>query len=306
MVIGSGATAVTLLPALAKTAKHVTMLQRSPTYIASRPEQDVMANVMRRCLPTKLAYSLSRWRKILLGMFMYSLSKRRPETVKKLIRAGIVEALGEDYPVDKHFKPDYQPWDQRACLVPDGDLFEAIKNGSASVVTEHIETFTETGVKLVTGEELPADLIVTATGLNAEILGTYQISIDNQPFNAADSYCYKGMMLSGLPNFAFSMGYTNASWTLKSDLVGQYVCRLINHMDKHHQHFCQPVLPVEGIEAEPFIDFTSGYIARALDKMPKQGRKKPWKLNQNYILDRISLRYSSVVDDSIMFSSIKK
>jgi len=305
IVIGSGATAVTLVPALAATAKHVTMLQRSPSYIASRPEQDVFANVMRRYLPPNLAYSLIRWIKILQGMFMYSLSRRRPEKVKKVIRQGVIDELGEDYPVDVHFKPNYQPWDQRACLVPDGDLFNAIKNGFASVVTAHIDKFTKTGLTLKSGKVLSADIIVTATGLKLDILGSYQLSIDHKPFKVADSYCYKGMMLSGLPNFAFSMGYTNASWTLKSDLVGQYVCRLINHMDKHQHQYCQPVLPVSGIEAVPFIEFTSGYIARALDKMPKQGREKPWRLNQNYILDRISLSYSSVVDNIIIFSSNK-
>jgi cation diffusion facilitator CzcD-associated flavoprotein CzcO len=304
VVIGSGATAVTLVPAMAATAGHVTMLQRSPTYIASGPEKDIFANVMRRYLPAKLAYSLSRWRKILLGMFMYSIARRRPESVKKVIRDGIIDVLGKDYPVDKHFKPNYQPWDQRACLAPDGDLFNAIKNGSASVVTDHIDTFTATGITLQSGEELAADIIITATGLNLAILGSYEISVDNKPFNAADSYCYKGMMLSGLPNFAFSMGYTNASWTLKSDLVGQYVCRLINHMHKHQHHYCQPVLPINGMESEPFINFTSGYITRSLDQMPKQGRDKPWKLNQNYILDRMSLSYTSVVDDSIVFSTI--
>jgi len=304
IVIGSGATAVTIVPAMATMAGHVTMLQRSPTYIASRPEQDAFANVMRRYLPAKLAYSLSRWNKILQGMFMFSMARRHPESAKKAIRDGVIDALGEDYPVDEHFKPSYQPWDQRACLVPDGDLFNAIKNGSASVVTEHIDTFTATGIKLQSGEELTADIIVTATGLNLDILGSFELSVDNKPFNAADSYCYKGMMLSGLPNFAFSMGYTNASWTLKSDLVGQYVCRLINHMDKHQHHFCQPVLPVNGIETEAFMNFTSGYITRALDKIPKQGRDKPWKLNQNYILDRMSLSYESVVNDSIVFASI--
>ncbi|WP_293750886.1 NAD(P)/FAD-dependent oxidoreductase [uncultured Paraglaciecola sp.] len=305
IVIGSGATAVTLVPALAATAGHVTMLQRSPTYIASRPEQDVFANVIRRYLPVKLAYSIIRWVKILQGMLLFNLSRRRPEKVKKAIRQGVIDALGEDYPVDTHFNPSYQPWDQRACLIPDGDLFSAIKSGTASVVTEHIDTFTETGVKLQSGEELAADIIVTATGLNLEILSSYQLSVDQKPFSVADSYCYKGMMLNGLPNFAFSMGYTNASWTLKSDLVGQYVCRLINHMHKHHYDYCEPVLPANGIESEPFIDFTSGYITRALDKMPKQGRDKPWKLNQNYILDSLSLHYSSVVDDSIVFSTIQ-
>jgi monooxygenase len=304
IVIGSGATAVTLVPAMAMTAEHVTMLQRSPTYIGSIPEQDKFANVIRRYLPAKLAYSLSRWRKILLGMFMYSMSRRRPEFVKKIIREGIINVLGKDYPVDKHFKPNYQPWDQRACLVPDGDLFNAIKNGSASVVTDQIDTFTPTGVKLQSGKELSSDIIITATGLNLDILGSYRLSVDDKPFNPADSYCYKGMMLSGLPNFAFSMGYTNASWTLKSDLVGQYVCRLINHMDKHQYHYCQLVLPSGGIEAEPFINFTSSYITRALHKMPKQGPDEPWKLNQNYILDRMSLNHRSLEDESIVFASI--
>lgn len=304
VVIGSGATAITLVPAMAKTAGHITMLQRSPSYVASIPEQDVFANVMRRYLPTKLAYRLTRWKKILLSMFMFNLARQRPEWVKKAIRDGIIDVLGDDYPVDKHFKPRYQPWDQRVCVVPDGDLFNAIKNGSASVVTDHIDSFTATGVKLQSGEELVADIIVTATGLQLEVMGSYQLSVDNKPFHTGDSYCYKGMMLSGLPNFAFSMGYTNASWTLKSDLVGQYVCRLINHMDKHQYQCCLPVLPNEDIEAKPLINFTSGYIVRALSKMPKQGRDKPWKVNQNYILDWLSLHYSSVVDEYIVFSSI--
>ncbi|MFT6898461.1 MAG: monooxygenase [Paraglaciecola sp.] len=304
IVIGSGATAVTLVPTMAATATHVTMLQRSPTYVASLPEQDVFANFMRRYLPAKLAYSLSRWRKILLNMFIFNMARRRPESVKKALRQGVIDALGEDYPVDKHFKPHYQPWDQRICLVPDGDLFTRIKSGAATIVTDHIDTFTTTGIKLQSGEELTADIIVTATGLKLEVLGSYELSVNNKPFNVANSYCYKGMMLSGLPNFAFSIGYTNASWTLKSDLVGQYVCRLLNHMDKHQHHYCQPVLPSAGIETEPLMDFTSGYVLRALEKMPKQGRAKPWKLNQNYILDRLSLSYASVLDDSIVFSSI--
>jgi cation diffusion facilitator CzcD-associated flavoprotein CzcO len=304
IVIGSGATAATLVPAMAKSAGHVTMLQRSPSYVLSVPQQDHITTFLHKYLPAKLAYSLSRWRKILLGMFFFRLARRRPESAIKTLRAGVIDALGEDYEVDKHFKPSYQPWDQRVCLVPDGDLFNAIKSGSANVVTEHIDTFIPTGIKLQSGEELTADIIVSATGLQLDILGSYQLSVDNKPFNIGDSYCYKGMMLSGLPNFAFSMGYTNASWTLKSDLVGQYVCRLINHMDKHQHHYCQPVLPIDGIEAEPLMDFTSSYVLRALDKMPKQGSTKPWRLNQNYILDRMSLNYASVVDESIVFSSI--
>ncbi|WP_299071848.1 NAD(P)/FAD-dependent oxidoreductase, partial [uncultured Paraglaciecola sp.] len=251
VVIGSGATAVTLVPTLAEKAEHVTMLQRSPTYIAARPGQDAFADFMRKYLPAKLAYSLSRWKNILINMFTYSLARRRPELVKKAIRKGILDVLGDDYPVDEHFKPSYQPWDQRVCLVPDGDLFQAIKTGSASVVTNHIDCFTSTGVKLQSGEELTADVIVTATGLEISVLGNYQLSIDDKPLQLSDSYCYKGMMLSGIPNFVFSMGYTNASWTLKSDLIAQYVCRLINHMEKHQYQYCEPKVPDSGIEDEP-------------------------------------------------------
>jgi monooxygenase len=306
IVIGSGATAVTLVPAMAKTAEHVIMLQRSASYVIARPSQDRLANFMRRYLPAKLAYSLSRWKNILLGMFFYRLAKRRPNAIKKLIRTEIIAALGEGYPVDKHFKPSYQPWDQRLCVVPDGDLFSAIKNGSASIVTNHIDSFTATGIKLQDGEELHADIIVTATGLNLDVLGSFQISVDNALFNTAASYCYKGMMLSGLPNFAFSSGYTNASWTLKTDLVDKYVCRLINYMDKYQHDCCQPVLPDDDMVTNPLIDFNSSYVLRSLDKMPQQGRTKPWKLNQNYILDRISLKYESVVDGSLVFSSIAR
>jgi len=304
IVIGSGATAVTLVPAMAKTAAHVTMLQRSPSYVLARPEQDAVANFLRRCLPAKAAYSISRWKNILLGMLMYKIAKSRPEVLKKLLRKEIFAVLGKDYPVDKHFKPSYEPWDQRLCLVPNGDLFSAIKDGSASVVTDQIDCFTKQGIKLQSGEVLEADIIVTATGLTLQVLGSYELSVDNTTFTPAHSYCYKGMMLSSLPNFAFTMGYTNASWTLKSDLVGQYVCRLINHMDKHQYDYCQPVLPAQGIQAEPLIDFTSSYVLRSLSQMPQQGSSKPWKLNQNYVLDRISLGYSSVIDDSLMFASI--
>ena len=303
IVIGSGATAVTLVPTMAKTAAGVTMLQRSPTYIASRPEQDALANTLRRYLPAKLAYGISRWKSVLLGMYTYKLSKRKPELVKKHIIGGIKAFLGADYDVEKHFTPSYKPWDQRVCLVPDGDLFKAIKNGSAVMVTDHIDSFTPTGIKLKSGEELSADIIVTATGLKAEMFSGMQLSVDNSVVNPADSFCYKGMMLSGLPNFAFSMGYTNASWTLKSDLVGEYVCRLINHMDKHGSDYCTPLVPAKGIAEEPMMDFTSGYVLRALDQMPKQGTAKPWKLHQNYILDRLSLGMGSVVDDCIDFGN---
>lgn len=301
VVIGSGATAVTLVPSMAPTAAQVTMLQRSPTFIASRPAQDRSADFLRRWLPSKAAYWLVRWKNILLGMYLFNLARRKPEGVKQFIVNAIKDELGPDYDVDKHFTPSYNPWDQRLCLVPDGDLFKAIKAGKANVVTDTIERFTERGIALTSGEHLEADIIVTATGLQAELLSGVGVSVDGQAVNIGDTFCYKGMMLSGLPNFAFSMGYTNASWTLKSDLVGEYVCRLLNHMDKHGLSQCTPTLPAGGIEVEPMMDFSSGYVVRARDKLPKQGAAAPWRLHQNYILDRIGLGMGKVTDDSIVF-----
>jgi len=301
VVIGSGATAVTLLPTMAKKTASITMLQRSPTYIAARPEQDKIANFLRRVLPTRFAYSINRWKNILLGMYLFSFARRKPEKTKKLLKADVRQHLGPDYDVDKHFTPRYNPWDQRLCLVPDGDLFDAIRRGTASIVTDEIDRFTENGIKLKSGEELSADVIVTATGLNAELLSGMQLSVDGNAVDLAKEFVYKGMMLSGLPNFAFSVGYTNASWTLKSDMVGEYVCRLLNYMDKRGFHMCVATVPAEGIESAPLIDFSSGYIRRALDQMPKQGVVRPWKLHQNYILDRISLGWGSVTDVNIVF-----
>ena len=304
VVIGSGATAVTLVPTLAKTAASVTMLQRSPTYIASRPEQDTLANSFRRYLPTKWAYRLSRWKQILLHLYIYSFCKRHPERAKRLIIKGVKEQLGDDYDVAKHFTPSYNPWDQRICLVPDGDLFAAINSGVADVVTDHIDAFTSSGIRLQSGDELSADIIVTATGLNVEIFSGMELSVDGRVINPAETYCYKGMMLSGLPNLAFSMGYTNASWTLKSDLVAEYVCRLLNHMDAKGESFCTPMVPEEGVEEEPFMDFTSGYVTRALASLPKQGVSKPWKLYQNYIKDRLSLGRGAFEDDCMKFGRV--
>ncbi|MCP5131320.1 MAG: NAD(P)/FAD-dependent oxidoreductase [Pseudomonadales bacterium] len=302
IVIGSGATAVTLVPSLAETAANVIMLQRSPTYIASRPEQDAFGNAARKYLPAGLAYSVTRWKNILWGMYTYRLSRRRPELIKKFIINGVREYLGRDYDVEKHFTPSYNPWDQRVCLVPDGDLFKAIKRGAVTMVTDHIDRFTETGIALKSGEQLAADIIVTATGLNAEIFSGMQLSVDGTPVEPAKTVSYKGMMLSGLPNFVFSMGYTNASWTLKSDLVGEYMCRLLKYMDKHGFRMCVPTLPAEGIEPDLMMNLTSGYVLRARDSMPRQGAARPWKLYQNYILDRFSLGMGSVTDSGIRFS----
>jgi cation diffusion facilitator CzcD-associated flavoprotein CzcO len=302
IVIGSGATAVTLVPTMAETAEQVVMLQRSPTYIAALPEQDQFANFVRRHLPVKVAYSLSRWKKILMSIFMFNFAKRYPNKTKKMIMDGAKAYLGDDFDIYKHFSPTYKPWDQRICAVPDGDLFKSIRSGKAVVVTDHIDRFTESGIRLKSGEELSADIIVTATGLNAAIFHNMTFEVDGKNIEIDKTFCYKGMMLSGMPNFAFSMGYTNASWTLKSDLVGQYVARLLNYMSEKSFSKSLPTVPEQGIEVEPMMDFSSGYVLRSIDTMPKQGRNKPWRLHQNYILDRISLSTSSINDSYINFS----
>ncbi len=303
VVIGSGATAVTLVPALAKTAAHVTMLQRSPSYILSLPERDPIANALRRFLPASVAYGITRWKNVLLGMLIFTLSRHAPELVKKLIRGGVKSQLGPDYDVDTHFKPRYNPWDQRLCLVPDADLFKAIREGRASVVTDHIETFTEKGLRLRSGAELEADLIVTATGLDLLALGGIQLVVDGRMVEVAKTMSYKGMMLSGVPNLAVALGYTNASWTLKCDLTCGYVCRLINFMEKQGYRQCTAQNRDPSIREVPFIDFSSGYVQRSIHKFPKQGSKAPWRLYQNYALDIVALRFGALEDGAMVFSS---
>jgi monooxygenase len=303
VVIGSGATAVTIVPEMAKTAAHVTMLQRSPTYVISLPAEDFIANGLRRVLPVKLAYLLTRWKNVLFGMLFFQLSRRRPEMIKKLIANGVRRALGPDYDVDTHFTPRYNPWDQRLCLVPNGDLFEAIKAGRVDVVTDRIDTFTEKGLKLASGRELEADLIVTATGLNLQLLGGMQVSVDGREVDLAKTLNYKGMMFSDVPNLASSFGYTNASWTLKCDLTCEYVCRLLNHMDEHGYRQCTPRQIDPSLAEEPWIDFSSGYVQRSLHKLPKQGSRLPWKLHQNYAFDIMMLRYGRVDDGVMEFQS---
>ena len=302
VVIGSGATAVTLVPALAHDAAHVTMLQRSPTYVVSLPEQDSLANWLRRHLPAKLAYGITRWKNVLLGMWFFRMSRKRPERVKRMILRMVRRQLGPDYDVDTHFTPRYNPWDQRLCLVPDGDLFKAIRDGRASVVTDHIETFTEKGIKLQSGEELAADLIVTATGLDLLPVNGLQLRVDGQPVDPAKTLSYKGMMYSDVPNLASAFGYTNASWTLKCDLTCEYVCRLLNHMQKHGYGQCTPRNHDSSIQEEPWIDFSSGYIQRAMEKFPKQGSRRPWKLYQNYALDIVSLGFGRIDDGTMQFA----
>ena len=291
VVIGSGATAVTLVPELAKKAAHVTMLQRSPTYIVALPSEDVIATNLKRWLPGRLAYGLTRWKQILLSLYIFQRCRRDPAKVKRLIEGGVRKALGPDYDVAKHFTPRYNPWDQRLCLAPDGDFFAAIKSGSASVATDEIDRITATGIQLKSGPHLDADLIVTATGLNLQVLGAVQLSVDGVVVDPAQTLNYKGLMFSGVPNLAFSFGYTNASWTLRCDLTCEYVCRLLNHMKKHGRKQCTPRNTDASITEQPWVDFSSGYFARSLHLFPKQGSKAPWKLHQNYPKDILLLRF---------------
>ena len=302
VIIGSGATAVTLVPALAQTAAHVIMLQRSPTYVVARPSEDVMANRLRRYLPARLAYAITRWKRVLLGMYIFHLCRSNPNKVRNLLQGGVRMALGPDYDVKKHFTPRYNPWDQRLCLVPDGDLFDAIKSGKASVVTDEIERFTPAGLKLRSGEALDADIIVTATGLNLQVLGGLALTVDGQQVDMARTLNYKGLMYSGIPNLASSFGYTNASWTLKCDLTCEYVCRLLNHMKKNGIAQCTPRNTDATITEEPWVDFSSSYFARSMHLFPKQGSKAPWKLYQNYPKDILLLRFGKVDDGVLQFA----
>lgn len=299
LVIGSGATAVTLVPAMAETAKHVTMLQRSPTYIITMPSQDKIANAFRKLLPDKAAYTLSRWKNILRQSFFYTLSRRRPSLMKRLIAKGIKTELGEEHLDD--FTPRYDPWDQRLCIVPDSDMFRSIKSGKASIVTGEIETFTETGVRLKSGEMINADIIVTATGLILKIMDGLKLTVDGKPVVLSEKVAYKGMMYNDVPNLAQAFGYTNASWTLKCDLTSEYVCRLVNYMDEHDFRYCVPRLKDPSVTREPALDFNSGYVLRALGEIPSQGSKHPWRLHQNYFKDLRMLRYGRLEDDTMEF-----
>ncbi|MFL5823051.1 MAG: flavin-containing monooxygenase [Solirubrobacteraceae bacterium] len=302
VVIGSGATAVTLVPSMADQAAHVTMLQRSPSYVVSLPGQDPLARVLRRVLPAKRAYAIIRWKNVLVTSAFFRLSRRQPELVKRLLRKGVQRRLPPGFDVDMHFKPRYNPWDQRMCLVPDGDLFEAISLGQVSLVTDEIDTFTEHGIRLKSGKEIEADLIVTATGLNLQPLGGLEPSIDGQPVDMPKSMVYKGCMFSGVPNLALSFGYTNASWTLKADLICQFVTRLINHMDANGYTQCVPVNRDPTITETPFVDFTPGYFLRSMHQLPKQGSKLPWRLHQNYIRDLQLIKRAPLEDGVLDFS----
>jgi monooxygenase len=301
VVIGSGATAVTLVPAMAERAAHVTMLQRSPSYIVSLPGRDRLADALRRRLPRRLAFSVARWKNVLMQMLAFTISRRAPRFARNLVRRWVQNQLPADFDVDTHFNPPYEPWDQRLCLVPDGDLFEAIASGRASVVTDRIRAFTEQGLELESGRRLDADVIVTATGFNLLVLGGIELSIDGAPVDLSQAVAYKGMMFSGVPNLALTLGYTNASWTLKADLVAKYVCRLLEHMDRHGYAVCIPQGPDPSLPTEPFLNLRSGYVLRAIDELPKQGATLPWRLHQNYLRD-VRLLKRGPVDDAMRFS----
>lgn len=301
VVIGSGATAMTLVPTMAKDAEQVVMLQRSPTYVISRPAEDKLANRLRRYLPAMLAYQLIRWRNILLHMFFFNLARRRPERFRDRLLGMVRRELGADYDVARHFTPSYRPWQQRLCLVPDSDLFKALRSGRAKMVTGHIDSFNEQGIRLQSGEQLDADIIVSATGLRLLLLGGMHVSVDGRQVNFADTFGYKGMMFSGVPNLAVAFGYTNASWTLKADLSSEFVCRLLKHMQAQGKPVVVPVLDDQPLQATPWLDFTSGYVMRAMQLFPKQGNRLPWKLHQNYLKDLFLLRYSRLEDGVLRF-----
>ncbi|MFG1954404.1 flavin-containing monooxygenase [Micromonospora sp. NPDC048830] len=301
VVIGSGATAVTLVPALAERAAHVTMLQRSPTYVIALSSRDGLADALRRRLPARVAYPLVRWKNVLLGVANFQLSRRAPRLVRRFLLRAAAGRLPAGYDVQRHFSPRYDPWDQRLCVVPDGDLFTAVGQGRADVVTDRIDTFTPTGLRLASGAELTADVVVTATGLNLLALGGMTVTVDGAEVDLAQTVAYKGMMLSGVPNLAMTIGYTNASWTLKADLVAAYVCRLLRHLDVTGQQVVTPLAPASGQRA-PLIDLKSGYVRRSVDALPKQGASAPWRLYQNYPRDVLLMRHGRLTDAGVRFS----
>jgi monooxygenase len=300
VVIGSGATAVTLVPEMSRDTASMTMLQRSPTYIASVPERDAMAETLRKWLPDSTVFRLTRWKRVLFQMYVYQLSRKKPKQLRHFLLKKVREELGPDYDVATHFTPSYNPWDQRLCAVPDGDMFAAIREGRADVVTDHIESFNAKGIHLQSGKQLDADIIILATGLNLKFAGGVQYSMDGEAIDFTEHYVYRGMMFSDIPNLAFIVGYTNSSWTLKADLTSNYVCRLLNEMLSSG---CKSVTPrvKDAIGESPLLDFEAGYVLRSREQFPKQGDRLPWKVYQNYIRDFFSLGYSSLKDDELEF-----
>ena len=301
VVIGSGATAVTLVPAIAEKAGHVTMLQRSPSYVVSAPSEDSWNKALNKILPTRLTYFLIRWKNVLRTSLGFYLSRKYPSKVKERLINLVREELGENFDVEKHFTPRYNPWDQRMCLVPDSDLFNAINDERASIITDHIDKFTEEGIQIKSGEVIDADIIVTATGIEINALNDIDVTIDQLKVEPHNNLSYKGMMLSGVPNLAFSFGYVNASWTLRADLTCEYVCRLLNQMDKQGVTTCIPEEDPNAMVDDEYIDFTSGYVQRALDRLPKQGKKSPWRQYQNYLKDIFLVRLFSKKDSTLRF-----
>ncbi len=302
VIIGSGATAVTIAPVMAEKAAQVSVLQRSPSYVVARPMEDAIEKAIRRWLPTSWTYTLVRWKNILLTLYFYKQSRKNPAGAKKFILDQVREALGPDYDIETHFTPSYNVWDQRVCMVPDGDLFKAIRAGTVSMVTDHIETFDETGIQLRSGEHLDADLIVPATGLKLQLLADVPLTVDGKKVNPSDSFQYKGVMFSDIPNLAWTIGYTNSSWTLKADLTGEYVARLLRTMDRKKAKICVPQLNDPEVVAEDFFDFTSGYVERGKHVLPKVGSKFPWRLKQDYVRDIFVLRFGRVDDGTMVFS----
>lgn len=303
VIIGSGATAVTLIPAMAATAGHVTMLQRSPSYIVPVPSEDTIANALRKLLGKKRGYAIARRKNIAKQRSIYRFSQTHPAAARRLIRYLNAKQLPKGYPVDEHFKPAYNPWDQRMCAVPDADMFAAIRNGDASVVTDRIDTFTERGIRLASGREIEADIVVTATGLNLLAFGGMSLTVDGGAVDLSETVAFKGMLLSGVPNFAFAVGYTNSSWTLKVDLVCEHFCRLLAHMDAHGYTVCCPQTSDPQMATRPLLDFAAGYVQRAIDGFPRQGSDGPWRMSMDYRSDVKLLRDGPVADDALRFST---
>ncbi len=305
VIIGSGATAVTLAPAIAQKAEHVTMLQRSPTYIVGRPAIDEIAQRLQRRLPSWITGPIIRWKNVVYTIFMFNLARKRPEMFAKTIREQVRSHLGPDYDLDTHFKPTYKPWDQRLCLVPDADFFKSIRSGKTEVVTDHVERFPESGLLLKSGKVLQADVIIPATGLKVQLMGGMQVRVDGKPIDFGKTLFYKGMMFSGVPNLALAVGYTNASWTLKCELTAKYVCRLLAYMSNKGYAYCTPERP-PSMKEQPGLDFNSGYVLRALDVLPKQGTAPPWRNHQNYLKDMMALRFGKIVDGTLEFTKIDR
>jgi monooxygenase len=303
IVIGSGATAMTLVPAMASDAAHVTMLQRSPTYVLSMPSEDRIANKLRELLPGKTANAVAKWKNAIFGAAFFQLCRRAPDAARKLLRKGLEHGL-PDFDIDTHFNPQYAPWDQRMCIIPDADLYRSIRNGQVSVVTDEIRTFTKKGILLASGDELSADIIVTATGLQLLSCGGIKFEVDGRGVDLPKTFIYKGLMLSGVPNFAMCAGYTNASWTLRAELSTNYVCRLIEHMDRKGYRQCMAHLEESSMDTRPLLDLASGYVQRSIEMFPKQGSKAPWYFPQNYFIDSVIMRLGSVDDGVMTFSSV--